>query len=90
MNTSIRKYGLTIAVLLLSVFSLQAQSEKTMKVNTYGVNMTYLSDRSKIKSNELASNVLRIVNNTNKDMDLTLQITPPAGWKIFGKQDRHP
>ena len=87
MITALRKYGLWTA-LLLSFFSLRAQEGKTLQVNTYGVNMNYSTDRSKIKSNELASNVLRIVNNTNKDMDLILQITPPAGWKIFGKQDR--
>jgi uncharacterized membrane protein len=88
MKAALRKYGLIVSVLLLSFFSLNAQSRKTFKVNAYGVNMNYSTDRSKIKSNELASNVLRIVNNTNKDMDLTLQITPPAGWKIFGKQDQ--
>lgn len=88
MKPSVRKYGFAIALMLLSFISLRAQEGRTLNVNAYGINMNYTTDRSKIKSNELASNVLRIVNNTNKNMDLTLQITPPAGWKIFGKQDQ--
>ena len=75
---ALKKYGLTITMLFLSLFSLNAQSGKTFKVNAYGVNMNYSNDRSKIKSNELASNVLRIVNNTNKDISFTLLISPPG------------
>ncbi len=88
MAAPFRKYGITItAIISLFIFSSSfAQSGKTMRINAYGVNMTFSTDRSKIKSNELASNVLRIVNNTGKEMELSLQITPPAGWKMFGKQ----
>lgn len=65
-----------------------AQEGKTLQVNAYGINMDFVSNRSKIKSTELATNVLRIVNNTNKAMELNLQINPPAGWKSFGSMQK--
>jgi hypothetical protein len=86
MKITIKTYLLLAFCFLLSM-EMQAQSGKTYRVNSYGVNMTFADGRSKIKSTDLASNVLRIVNNTKKDMELTLQISPPAGWKIFGKQE---
>ncbi len=62
--------------------------DRTLNVNAYGVNMSFTGDRTKIKSNELASNVLRIVNNTGKEIELVLQISQPAGWKIFGLSEQ--
>lgn len=87
MKSNSIKYLLIFVWAILSSFQMMSQG-KTYQVNSYGVNMDFISDRSKIKSNELASNVLRIVNNTKKDMELSLQITPPAGWRMFGKQEQ--
>lgn len=82
------KYLYLLTLLILISIKLTGQSGDTFLVNSYGINMSFVDDRSKIKSNELAANILRIVNNTNKDMHLILQLTPPAGWKLFGKQDQ--
>lgn len=60
---------------------------KTMNVNSSGIEMKFVQTRTKITASELASNVLQIINGTNKELDLTLQINPPAGWKSFGKQN---
>ncbi|OIP02627.1 MAG: hypothetical protein AUJ98_00805 [Bacteroidetes bacterium CG2_30_33_31] len=81
-----KKYWLTLAIIITCFLQGFSQDGKTLNVNAYGINMNFAIDRSKIKSNELATNVLRIINNTNKDMELMLQITPPAAWKIFGEE----
>ncbi len=64
---------------------LQAQNEgKTLNVSSYGVQMGFLQERSKIDASDMASNVLFIINNTNKPLDLNLQINAPAAWKLYG------
>lgn len=81
---------LHVFIFLLTVsYGLFAQSAKrSYRVNAYGIQLDYITDRSKIKASELASNVIRIKNNTNKDMKLKLQISPPAGWKLFANPIR--
>lgn len=76
---------LHIFIILFSItLGLFAQtSGRTYRVNAYGVQLDYIKGRSKIKASQLASNVIRIKNNTRKDMKLKLQISPPAGWKLF-------
>lgn len=59
---------------------------RTVNVNSSGIEMKFTQARTKVSATELASNVLHIVNGTNKELDLLLQINPPAGWKSFGKQ----
>ena len=76
---------LYIFIIFLGIgLQLTAQSGRTYNVNAYGIQMQFLKDRSKIKSSQLASNVLRIRNMTRHDMKLKLQISPPAGWRLFG------
>ncbi len=85
----IKKHIVFIIWILLSAVALQAQDEgKTLNVGAYGVSMGFAQERSKIKATDVASNVLFIVNNTNKPLDLNLQISPPAGWRLFGKDTR--
>jgi hypothetical protein len=80
------KYYLLFVFLIGVSFQAKSQEGKTQNVNNFGINMNFVTDRSKIKSNELASNVLRITNNTKKELTLTVQINQPAGWKMFGPQ----
>ena len=49
-----------------------------------GVSMSFIKPDSEAQLNEFASNVLRIVNNTDKDQDLSLMLNPPAGWQLMG------
>ncbi len=85
----IKKLSIFIIWILLSTISIKAQDGgKTLNVGAYGVSMGFAQDRSNIKASDVASNVLFIVNNTNKPLDLNLQINAPAGWRLFGKESR--
>ncbi len=77
------KILLTYFFLLLSIVALP--QEGIYNVNPYGVNMSFIKQSTKILNSDFASNVLKIENNTNKDLKLELQITPPAGWRMFSK-----
>lgn len=85
----IKKLTVFIIWILLSNLTLQAQEDgRTLHVGGNGVSMGFSQERSNIKASDVASNVLFIVNNTNKTLDLNLQINPPAGWQLFGKTSR--
>ncbi|MCU4156222.1 hypothetical protein J1N10_09555 [Carboxylicivirga sp. A043] len=47
--------------------------------------MNFLQPNSEIKLSEFASNVLRLVNNTNRPQEVKLMVNPPAGWRMLGK-----
>jgi hypothetical protein len=81
----IKKLHIFIIFCLISLGGFAQSGGKTLHVNAYGIQMTFLKERTKIKSNQLASNVLRIKNMTRKKMSLKLQISPPAGWKLFAQ-----
>ena len=85
-----KRFFLTYGISFLALVFLQQvlYAQESFRVNSYGVNMVFVEERAKIQSTDLASNILKITNNTKKDMTLSLQITPPAGWKMFGKEDR--
>lgn len=85
----IKKLTVFIIWILLATLTLHAQEDgKTLNVGAYGVSMGFTQERSNIKATDVASNVLFVVNNTNKTLDLNLQINPPAGWRLFGKAAR--
>lgn len=50
-----------------------------------GVSMNFLQPNSEIKLSEFASNVIRLVNNTNRAQDVELMVNPPAGWQVLGQ-----
>jgi len=76
-------------VFIVMPFVADAQSKgATMNVGAYGVQIGFATDRSKIASTDVASNVLFVINNANKTMELNLDISSPAGWKLFSKNSR--
>ncbi|MCG8580814.1 MAG: hypothetical protein MI866_12905 [Bacteroidales bacterium] len=50
-----------------------------------GVSMQFLQPNSEIKLSEFASNVVRLVNSTNRPQEVELMVNPPAGWRMLGK-----
>ncbi len=83
-----KRIATLILFFLLSLPALKAQTPgRTYNVNSNGVQMGFSSERSMINATELASNVIYIINNTNKPLDFTLQLNPPAGWKLYGKSE---
>jgi len=72
--------------ILPSVYGQEASSTKN--ISAYGVQLGFSQDRTKIRATEMATNVLFVVNNTDKIMDIEIQISSPAGWKLFGKDTR--
>ncbi len=84
-----RKLLVFIVWILGSITQLQAQKDvTTVNASAYGVQMGFLQARTKIKATDVASNVLFVINNTNKSLDLNLQVNPPAGWRLFAKASR--
>jgi hypothetical protein len=72
-------------ILIVGIVSLvNAQDARTVNVSAYGVQMGFAQERTKIMATEVASNVLFVTNNTNKTMELDLQVNAPAGWKLYG------
>jgi len=79
-----KRIATLILFFLLSLPALKAQTPgRTYNVNSNGVQMGFSSERSMINATELASNVIYIINNTNKPLDFTLQLNPPAGWNFL-------
>lgn len=85
----IKKLYIFILLLIISLSVFAQSGGRTYQVNAYGIQLDYIKGRSKIKASELASNVIRIKNNTRKTMKLKLQISPPAGWKLFSDAIRN-
>ncbi len=79
----VKKLHIIIFLLTISLGLFAQTGGRTYRVNAYGIQLDYIKGRSSIKASQLASNVIRIKNNTRKDMKLKLQISPPAGWKLF-------
>ena len=82
---SLNKLHIIIFFLLISLVAFAQTEGKTKNLSAYGVQLGFAQERSKISSTEVASNVLFIINNSNKKMELTLDISSPAGWKLFSK-----
>lgn len=90
MRYMIKNIFIFIIWILLGTLTLQAQDGgRTLNVGANGVGMGFLQERSNIKATDVASNVIFVVNNTNKTLDFNLQINPPAGWRLFGNASRH-
>jgi hypothetical protein len=81
----IKKLHIFIILFTISLGLFAQGGGRTYRVNAYGIQLDYVKGRSKIKASQLASNVIRVKNNTRKDMKLKLQISPPAGWKLFAE-----
>jgi hypothetical protein len=81
----IKKLHIFIILFTISLGLFAQGGGRTYRVNAYGIQLDYIKGRSKIKASQLASNVIRVKNNTRKDMKLKLQISPPAGWKLFAE-----
>lgn len=86
-----RKF-VTIAVLLVSSFlfssGLMAQGGKTKRVNNYGLQMSFKKDRTEVKSiGGLTRNVLQVINYTDKKAVTELNVSAPAGWTLYSKNN---
>jgi len=72
--------GLTVLLLCNAMaHKIEAQS---------GVSMSFIQPSTEIKQSEFASNVLRLVNNTNRPQEVELMLNPPAGWQLLGKSTK--
>ncbi|OYT11197.1 MAG: hypothetical protein B6I18_05140 [Bacteroidetes bacterium 4572_112] len=83
-----RLYFLFVVFLVLPFLAISQSSGATKNVGAYGIQIGFSHDRSKISSTDVASNVLFIINNVNKTMELNLELSSPAGWKLFSKRSR--
>lgn len=88
LNNRLYFYLAIFCILALSI-NTQAQTKgRTKNISGYGIEMSFLNKNSRTKGTGLASNVLRIINNTNKDMELMLNISQPAAWRYFGENEK--
>jgi hypothetical protein len=71
-----------LAVALLFSISAFAQNGGL----TYGIQMQLKETQSRIKSDQMARNTLMIINYTNRSEKLSLLITTPDKWQMFGKE----
>lgn len=70
-------------VLLMASWNLYAQNEYS------GQGLLSLRDRqSQVKPGSLVSNVVRVINSTNRIAEYSLVINAPAGWNITGASAR--
>ena len=53
-----------------------------------GVKSDFLKNNTAVESNEVASNVLRIKNNTGKSVRFHLNYSIPSGWVILGQSEK--
>ena len=83
-----RLYFLFFMFFVMPIFANAQMEGATKNVSAYGIQIGFSKDRAKISSTDVASNVLFIINNVNKTMELNLEISSPAGWKLFSKQSR--
>ena len=84
----LNKLHITILFLFISLVALSQTDSKTKNISAYGVQLGFAQERSKITATDVASNVLFIINNSNKKMDLTLDLSSPAGWRLFSKSSK--
>ncbi len=83
-----RLYILLLVLIVMPIIGVSQSDSRTMNVSAYGVQLGFASQRAKISATDVASNVLFVINNTDKTMDLNLELSSPAGWKLFSKKDR--
>jgi hypothetical protein len=66
-------------ILLMASWNLYAQQEYS------GQGPLSLRERqSQVKPGSLVSNVVRVINGTNRSAEYTLETNPPAGWSVVG------
>ncbi len=83
-----KRLHIIIIFLLTSLIALSQTEGRTKNVSAYGVQLGFTQQRSKISATDVASNVLFVINNSNKEMELILNISSPAGWKMFSKSEK--
>ncbi len=82
-----RTFNITIfvcCILLMAPWNLFSQQEYS------GQGPLSLQDRqSQVKPGNLVSNVVRVVNVTNRSAEYTLEVNQPAGWSVVGATRRN-
>lgn len=76
---------LTCLLFLLTATSVYAQNGgRTLTTNAFGINAAFLNLNTRQGVDKVASNVLRIVNNTSRAQEISIQFSFPAQWSIMG------
>ncbi|OFX73671.1 MAG: hypothetical protein A2X12_00590 [Bacteroidetes bacterium GWE2_29_8] len=89
MIKKLRVNFLYVLILLpLFLFSQNKNESETGNGNKYGVFMTFAKNGFEHKAGEVVTNVLKVVNNTDKEQNLILEISLPTGWSMIGKKER--
>ncbi len=79
-------FAVTLLILLFSNTKAQAQSETTASAN--GLTLQFVKSQTSGSVNEVASNVLRVINNSGRRYVFNLEIAYPQNWKSLTSSER--
>jgi len=82
-------HKITKIVSLITLFILgEALSGIAISQNMGGIQVSFTKTDSEYSIDDYASNVLRIVNMSNREQPLNVMIAPPAGWLLLGSPQK--
>jgi hypothetical protein len=72
-----------IILLFLSLTLTLVSQAQFQSVDASQFEVRFMQEEIEFKSNEIISNPLKVVNKSNREMVLTLDISNPPGWRLF-------
>jgi len=89
-----RTIHIEIKILLLSALLLMAVKFSPAQINPapakrFGIIPVFIKNNTKQDVNEVASNVLRVINNTDKPVNFHLRFSIPGEWQMLNQGNRN-
>ncbi len=75
-------------VIICAVLLTMTAGINNIYASQFGIDADFVQNNTSITPNEVASNVFRLKNNTNRIVGFRIKCSVPSGWEILGQKDK--